>query len=88
MRNDLRNTRRCVYYTIRDAAWILGTEPSVICRAIRRSTVCAVWRRGRLLIPASALARQLAWPAGAEACDLGSAAGDGIVNGVVEGSTL
>jgi excisionase family DNA binding protein len=50
------------YYTVREAAWILGVTPSTLSRAIRRRTLGAVWRHGRLVVPANALTRLLAEP--------------------------
>lgn len=47
------------YYTIREAAWILGVNPSKICRAIRLGTLPTVRRRNQLVVPAHALARLL-----------------------------
>lgn len=59
MRTFTSNAGRLAYYTVREAAWILGVEPSSISRAIRVGTLRAVRRRSRLVIPASALARLL-----------------------------
>lgn len=47
------------YYSIREAAWILGVPPSTISRAIRTGALPAVWRRSRLVVPASAVRRLL-----------------------------
>lgn len=62
MRTSMSNAGRPAYYTIREAAWILGIEPSTLSRAIRVGTVRAVWRRGRLVLSVSELARLLAEP--------------------------
>lgn len=62
MRTSLSNAGRPAYYTVREAAWILGVEPSTVARAIRVGTVRAVRRRGRLVLPASELARLLSDP--------------------------
>jgi hypothetical protein len=35
MRTDISNAGRPAYYTIREAAWILGVKPSTLSRAIR-----------------------------------------------------
>jgi len=53
---------RPAYYTVRDAAWILGVKPSTVSRAIRLGTLRAVRRHGRLVVPASALIGLLAEP--------------------------
>ena len=42
-------------HTIRQAAWLLGIEQDDVCRAIRLGTLRTVRRRGRLVIPTSAL---------------------------------
>jgi hypothetical protein len=47
------------YYAIREAAWVLGVNPSRICRAIRIGTLPIVRRRNQLVVPAHALARLL-----------------------------
>lgn len=62
MRTSMSNAGRPAYYTVREAAWILGVEPSTVARAIRVGTLRAVWRRGRLVLPASELARLLSDP--------------------------
>ncbi len=62
MRTNKSNAGEPAYYTIREAAWILGVTPSTISAAIRRGTLRAVRRRSRLMVPASALTRLLAQP--------------------------
>lgn len=62
MRTSMSNAGRPAYYTVREAAWILGVEPSTVSRAIRVGTVRAMWRRGRLVVPAGELARLLSAP--------------------------
>jgi excisionase family DNA binding protein len=62
MRTDTSNTAEPAYYTIREAAWILGVKPSTVSAAIRLGTLRAVRRRSRLMVPASALSRLLAQP--------------------------
>jgi hypothetical protein len=42
--------------SIPEAAWILGIDNSHVCRAIRTGLLPVVWRRGRVLVPAHALA--------------------------------
>jgi excisionase family DNA binding protein len=62
MRTDKSNAGEPAYYSIREAAWILGVKPSTVSAAIRLGTLCAVRRRSRLMVPASALTRLLAQP--------------------------
>lgn len=62
MRTDKSHAAEPAYYTIREAAWILGVKPSTVCAAIRLGTLCAVRRRSRLMVPASALSRLLTQP--------------------------
>jgi hypothetical protein len=45
--------------SIRDAAWVLGVGQPVVCRAIRRGVLPLGRRRGRVGVPAAALARLL-----------------------------
>jgi hypothetical protein len=54
MRTDKVNAGRLAYYTVGQAAWILGVKPSTVSRAIRLGTLHAVWRHGQPLIPARA----------------------------------
>jgi excisionase family DNA binding protein len=62
MRTDKSNTGHPAYYTVREAAWILGVKPSTVSAAIRLGTLRAVRRRSRLMVPATALTRLLAEP--------------------------
>ena len=62
MRTDKSNAEDPAYYTVRQAAWILGVKPSAVSRAIRLGTLRVVWRRGKPLVPAGALSRLLAAP--------------------------
>jgi excisionase family DNA binding protein len=62
MRTDKSNAAEPAYYTIRDAAWILGVKPSTVSAAIRLGTLRAVRRRSGLMVSASALTRLLAAP--------------------------
>ncbi len=66
MRTSKSGAGRPAYYTVREAAWVLGVEPARVARAIRLGTLPAVWRRGRFVIPASALGRLLGGPAGSD----------------------
>ena len=59
MRTSMPNAGHPAYYTIGQTAWILGVSPSVISRAIRRGTLHAVRRHGRLVVPAGTLGRLL-----------------------------
>ncbi|MGH3751821.1 MAG: helix-turn-helix domain-containing protein [Pseudonocardiaceae bacterium] len=64
MRTDMSDAGRRAYYTVREAACILGVTPSMVSRAIRLGTLRAVRRHGRLVVPADALIRLLAEPTG------------------------
>lgn len=64
MRTDMSDPGRPAYYTVREAAWILGVTPSIVSRAIRLGTLRAVRLHGRLVVPASALTGLLAEPTG------------------------
>lgn len=54
-----KTSSRPAYYTPRQVAWFLGAEPAHISGAIRRGTLHTARRRGRLVIPASAITRLL-----------------------------
>jgi hypothetical protein len=58
MKSTVRNTRTPAYYTVREAAWILG-DSSKVWRAIRTGALPTTRRRSRLVVPAYALARLL-----------------------------
>jgi hypothetical protein len=45
--------------SVRDAAWALGVDQSVVCRAIRRGVLPLVKRRGRTGVPVAAVTRLL-----------------------------
>ena len=62
MCTDKSNAGSPAYYTVREAAWMLGVKPPTVSAAIRLGTLRAVRRRSRLMVPASALARLLAEP--------------------------
>jgi excisionase family DNA binding protein len=62
MRTHKFNAGEPAYYSIREAAWILGVKPATVSAAIRLGTLRAVRRRSRVMIPASALTRLLAQP--------------------------
>jgi hypothetical protein len=60
MRTFMPNAGQPAYYTLREAAWVLGVEPSKVARAIRLGALQTVRRRNRLVVPASALAELVA----------------------------
>lgn len=60
MGTAMSSTGRPAYYTIRQAAEILGVAPARVSRAVRVGSLRAVRRRSRLVIPARELARLLA----------------------------
>ncbi len=45
-----------VLLSIPEVAWLLGVDNSRVCRAIRTGVLPVVRRRGRVLVPAHALA--------------------------------
>ena len=45
--------------SVREAAWALGVDQSVVCRAIRRGVLPLVKRRGRAVVPVAAVTRLL-----------------------------
>ncbi|RSN42667.1 helix-turn-helix domain-containing protein [Amycolatopsis roodepoortensis] len=47
------------FYSLADAAWILGVDRNEVHRAIRVGTLRAVRRRSKLVIPAAELRRVL-----------------------------
>jgi hypothetical protein len=53
---------RPAYYTLRQAAWMLGVTPDAVSRAIRIGMLHAVRRGSRLMVPASEIARQIGDP--------------------------
>jgi excisionase family DNA binding protein len=60
------NSGRRKYYSVAEAAWLLGVSPSTIGKAIRTGAIPAVWRRSRLVVPAYVLERLLDDPARGE----------------------
>jgi hypothetical protein len=56
----MKNTTTCKsssgLLSIPEVAWLLGVENSCVCRAIRTGLLPVVRRRGRVLVPAHALA--------------------------------
>jgi excisionase family DNA binding protein len=55
MKNAIANNASCLL-SITEAAWVLGVDNSVVCRAIRVGLLPVVRRRRRVLVPAHALA--------------------------------
>jgi excisionase family DNA binding protein len=60
------NSGRTDYYTVDEAAWLLGVSRSTVSRAIRTGVIPTVRRRSRLLVPAYVLQRLLDEPAGGD----------------------
>ena len=60
MRTFMPNAGQPAYYSLREAAWVLGVELSKVARAIRLGALPTARRRNRLVVPASALAGLLA----------------------------
>jgi hypothetical protein len=58
-----RKSRRRVFFSVREAAWILNVPVSTVSRAIRVGALSAIPRRGAVVIPDRALVRQLGTPA-------------------------
>jgi hypothetical protein len=63
MKTSVSHLRRSGFYTVREAAWILGVDPATVCRASRTGALPTVRRRSRLVVPAHALVRLLDQPA-------------------------
>lgn len=59
MSTSMPKTGSPAFFTLRQAAWILGTSESEIRRGIQSGVVPAVRRRSNLVVPASALRRLL-----------------------------
>jgi hypothetical protein len=73
MRTFISRAGRPAYYTLSEAAWVLGVEPAVVARAVRVGTLRARWRRGRFVVPATELARVLGNPIAGEDTHAGDA---------------
>jgi excisionase family DNA binding protein len=54
------------YYSVDEAAWLLGVHPSTVSRAIRTGAIPVVRRRSRLVVPAYLLKRLFGEPVGGE----------------------
>jgi hypothetical protein len=59
MRTSMSDAARPAYFTIRQAVWILGGDPSTVSRAIRLGILRTARQRGRLVVPAGAIIRLL-----------------------------
>lgn len=59
MSSSMPKTGSPAFFTLRQAAWILGASESEIRRAIQNGVVPAVRRRSRLVVPAGAVRRLL-----------------------------
>ncbi|MEV7041137.1 helix-turn-helix domain-containing protein [Amycolatopsis sp. NPDC051061] len=59
MQKNIPDAGGPVFYSLADAAWILGVDRNDIHRAIRVGSLRAVRRRSRLVIPAAELRRVL-----------------------------
>lgn len=66
MSTPMPNSGRPKYYTVAEAAWLLGVPPSTISRAIRTGAIPTVRRRSRLVVPDYVLKRLLDESAGGE----------------------
>ena len=53
------NSGHRTYYTIAEAAWLLGVPRSTVSKAIRTGELPTVWRRSRLVVPAHVVQRLL-----------------------------
>jgi excisionase family DNA binding protein len=66
MSTPMPNSGRPKYYSVDEAAWLLGVPPSTISRAIRTGAIPTVRRRSRLVVPDYVLKRLLDESAGGE----------------------
>jgi excisionase family DNA binding protein len=66
MSTRMPNSGRTNYYTVDEAAWLLGIPRHTISKAIRTGAIPTVRRRSRLVVPAHVLQRLLDEPAGGE----------------------
>lgn len=66
MSTPMPNSGRLKYYSVAEAAWLLGVPTSTISRAIRTGAIPAVRRRSRLVVPAYVVKRLLDGAAGGE----------------------
>ena len=66
MNTAMPNSGRPQYYSVEEAAWLLGVPRSTISKAIRTGALPAVRRRSRLVVPAHVIQRLLDEPTGGE----------------------
>ena len=66
MSTPMPNSGRRKYYSVAEAAWLLGVPRSTISRAIRTGAIPTVRRRSRLVVPAYVVKRLLDDSAGGE----------------------
>jgi excisionase family DNA binding protein len=66
MSTPMPNSGRPKYYSVAEAAWLLGVPPSTISRAIRTGAIPTVRRRARLFVPDYVMKRLLDASAGGE----------------------
>ncbi|GAB1509788.1 helix-turn-helix domain-containing protein [Actinophytocola sp. KF-1] len=66
MSTPIPNSGRPKYYSVAEAAWLLGVSPSTVSRAIRLGLIPAVRRRSRLVVPDYVVKRLLDESAGGE----------------------
>ncbi|MBB4683959.1 helix-turn-helix domain-containing protein [Amycolatopsis jiangsuensis] len=59
MQKKISNAGGPAFYSLADAAWILGIDHNEVHRAVRVGALRAVRRRSRLVIPAAELRRAL-----------------------------
>jgi hypothetical protein len=59
MKTTNHNAGSPAFLSIRQAAWSLGVTESCVCAAVRGGVLRAVWRRSRLVVPATELRRVL-----------------------------
>jgi excisionase family DNA binding protein len=66
MTTPMPNSGRRKYYSLAEAAWLLGVPLSTISKAVRIGSIQTVRRRSRLVVPAHVLERLLDESAGGE----------------------
>lgn len=66
MSTSMPKSGRRKYYSVAETAWLLGTSPSTVSKAIRTGVIPTVWRRSRLVVPAHVVKRLLDGVAGGE----------------------
>ncbi|UJW35669.1 helix-turn-helix domain-containing protein [Saccharothrix sp. AJ9571] len=59
MKNTTQGAGGSAFYSLADAAWVLGVSCNEVHRAVRVGTLRAERRRNRLVIPAAELRRVL-----------------------------